>query len=89
VFFANIKWNWTSNKYKKLRNAFMKNMLKWLFLTQILALGIYIGEFWVIFSVLKLLPNHWAIFSRKKFAQCHKISPKWRNFAQSGHPGAV
>ncbi len=27
------------------------------------------------------------IFSRKKFAQCHKKLPKWRNFAQSGHPG--
>jgi hypothetical protein len=51
----------------------------------------------VIFSWLKFRPNHWAIFSRKKihlaifsrkkFAQRHKKSPKWRNFAQSGHPG--
>jgi hypothetical protein len=28
----------------------------------------------------------WAIFSRKNFAQRHKKSPNWRNFAQSGHP---
>jgi hypothetical protein len=27
----------------------------------------------------------WAIFFRKKCAQRQKISPKWRNFAQSGH----
>jgi len=39
-----------------------------------------------IFSLLKFHPNHWAIFSRKKFAQRHKKSPKWQNFAQSGHP---
>jgi hypothetical protein len=27
-----------------------------------------------------------VIFSRKNFAQRHKKLPKWRNFAQSGHP---
>jgi hypothetical protein len=27
----------------------------------------------------------WAIFFRKKCAQRQQISPKWRNFAQSGH----
>jgi hypothetical protein len=43
----------------------------------------------VIFSWLKFRPNHWAIFSRKKFAQRHNILPKWRNFAQSGHPGSL
>jgi hypothetical protein len=57
-------------------------MLKRLFWTQIVALG----EFWAIFSRLKFRSYHWAIFSRKKFAQCQNISPKWRNFAQSGHP---
>jgi hypothetical protein len=43
------------------------------------------GQF---FSWLKFCPNHWAIFSRKKFAQCHKKSPKWQNFDQSGHPAS-
>jgi hypothetical protein len=32
------------------------------------------------------LLNHWAIFSRKKSPNAIKKSPKWRNFAQSGHP---
>jgi hypothetical protein len=40
------------------------------------------------FLWLKFCPNHWAIFSRKKFAQRHKKLPKWRNFAQSGHPAS-
>ncbi len=46
-----------------------------------------ISQFWAIFSWLKFCPNHWVIFSRKNFAQRHKKSPKWQNFAQSGHPG--
>jgi hypothetical protein len=32
----------------------------------------------------KLHPNHWATLSAKKGAQHQNISPKWRNFAQSG-----
>jgi hypothetical protein len=38
------------------------------------------------FFMAKILPKSLGNFSRKKFAQCHKKSPKWRNFAQSGHP---
>jgi hypothetical protein len=63
-------------------NIFEKHV-KNLFWNKILAL---LGQFWVIFSWLKFCPNHWAICSRKKFAQRHKKLPKWRNLAQSGHP---
>ena len=33
----------------------------------------------------KKSPIYWANFSRKKVASGKKKSPKWRNFAQSGH----
>ncbi len=41
------------------------------------------------FFMAKILPESLGIFSRKKFAQCHKILPKWQNFAQSGHPDCI
>jgi hypothetical protein len=33
----------------------------------------------------KLLPNHLGDIFQKKMRPTPKISPKWRNFAQSGH----
>ncbi len=66
----------------KVFEYFLKHV-KNLFWNKILALlRSILGDFlW-----LKFCPNHWAIFSRKKFAQRGKKSPKWQNFAQSGHP---
>jgi hypothetical protein len=34
----------------------------------------------------KISPKSLGYFFQKKFAQCHNKSPKWRIFAQSGHP---
>ncbi len=49
------------------------------------------------FSLIKV--NFWQFFYDQNFAQiigrfflekiCHKKSPKWRNFAQSGHPESL
>ncbi len=63
-------------------NIFEKHVKK-LFWTKILALLRSILGY---FLWLKFHPNHWATFSRKKFAQHHKKLPKLWNFAQSGHP---
>jgi hypothetical protein len=38
------------------------------------------------FFMTKILPKSLGDFFWKKF--CHKKSPKWQNFAQSGHPDA-
>jgi len=63
-------------------NIFEKHV-KNLFWNKIIALlRSILGDFFM----ANFRPNHWAIFSRKKFAQRHKKLPKWWNFAQSGHP---
>ena len=59
---------------------FWKTCKKPLFKQNFSLIKVNFSQLW-----LKFCTNHWAIFSRKKFAQCHKKLPKWRNFAQSGH----
>ncbi len=89
-FYANIQWHWTFfysffyiKKGIKFFEYFWKTCKKPLLEQNFSLIKI---NFSVIFSWLKFCPNHWAIFSRKKFAQHHKKSPKWQNFTQSGHP---
>jgi hypothetical protein len=67
----------------KLFEYFRKTCKKPLLEQNFSLIKVNFGQF---FSWLKFCPNHWAIFSLKKFTQRHKKSHKWQNFTQSGHP---
>jgi hypothetical protein len=45
-----------------------------------------LANFWQIFEK-NCAQIIWAIFFRTKCAQLQKVSPKWQNFAESGHIG--
>jgi hypothetical protein len=69
---------------RQVMDFFEKNMFKKTVLAQNFGLiKVNFGRFFLGQNFAQIIGR---FFLEKNFAQCLKISPKWRNFAQSGHP---
>jgi hypothetical protein len=90
-FYANIQWHWTFfysffyiKKEIKFSEYFWKTCKKPLFKQNFSLIKVNFGLFFHGYNFAQIIG---LLFLEKKFAQHHKKSPKWQNFAQSGHPG--